>query len=107
MRASDLTDEDIGREFLVTMPVGGSERRRVTFEGFTRRPSDVERPDGGPFWLILLCSPTSRGVLRFRTLSGEEFSGLLVRSNAQVWPLSVDWAVTEDGDIVELGVRAG
>lgn len=106
MRASDLTDEDIGREFLVSLPVGGSERRRVTFEGFTRRPAEMERADGSVYWLILKTSPTSRGVLRFRTLSGEEFSGVLVRSNSQVWALDVEWAVTGDGEIVELGVKA-
>lgn len=106
MRASDLTDEDIGREFLVTLPVGGNERRRLTFEGFTRRPLDVARADGSAYWLILLCSPTVRGVLRFRTLSGEEFSGVLVRSNSQVWELDVEWAVSADGEIVELGVKA-
>lgn len=106
MRASDLTDEDIGREFLVTMPVGGSERRRVCFEGFTRRPAEMERADGSVYWLILKCSPSARSVLRFRTLSGEEFAGLLVRSNAQVWPLEVEWGVSEDGNIVELGVKA-
>jgi hypothetical protein len=106
MRASDLSDEDIGREFLVQLPTGGSERRRVTFEGFTRRPDEMERADGSAYWLILKCSPSSRSVLRFRTLTGEEFSGLLVRSNAQVWALDVEWAVTEDGIIVEIGVKA-
>lgn len=106
MRASDLTDDDIGREFLVPMPTGGPDRRRVTFEGFTRRPAEMERADGAVYWMILKCSPTSRGVLQFRTLTGEEFSGVLVRSNSPVWPLEVDYAVSEAGDIVEIGIRA-
>lgn len=105
MRASDLTDDDIGREFLVTLPVGGSERRRITFEGFTRSPEEMERTDGSAYWLILKCSPTRTSVLRFRTLSGEVFSGVLVKSNSQVWPLAVDYAVSADGDIVETAVR--
>lgn len=104
MRASDLTDDDIGREFLVTMPTGGSERRRVTFEGFTRRP-----PQGTaaavPYWLILKTGPSARGAMQFRTLSGDVFAGLLVRSNSQVWPLEVEWAVSSEGEIVELAVR--
>lgn len=106
MRASDLTDDDIGREFLVTMPTGGSERRRVTFEGFTRRPADMERADGTPYWLILKCSPAAQGVLRFRTVTGDEFAGVLVRNNSQVWPLVISYGVSPEGDIVELAVKA-
>jgi len=105
VRASDLTDDDIGREFLVTMPVGGAERRRLCFEGFTRRPAEMERADGSAYWLIMRCSPTTPSALRFKTPAGVTFTGVLVRSSSLVWPLEVDYAVTESGEIVESAVK--
>jgi hypothetical protein len=106
VRARDLTDEDIGRSFIVPDSTNRG-KKRICFEGVTRRPQDVLADSGGdtPYWMILVCSPIP-GVLSFRTPSGKVFTGVLVRSNSQIWPLEVDWAVTADGEIVELAVRA-
>lgn len=106
MNVSDLTDEDIGR----TMWVKGTTNpnwMRVCFEGLTSRhleKSEHERQGGSPYWMILMATPQP-GLLHFKTPSGQTFTGLLVRSTAEVWPVEVDLAVSEHGEIVELGER--
>jgi hypothetical protein len=99
VRASDLTEDDIGRSFLVPCTTGGSDRRRIVYEGTTHRPG------GDAYWIILRSAPI-RGVMWFRTPAGQVFSGVVCRSSAEVFPLEIDWAVTADGDIVETAVRA-
>lgn len=106
MRARDLTDEDIGRSFLVEFPTAGLDRRRIVFEGFSRRPKGHEPPAVGIFWMIMKVSPGTDGSLLFREASGQVFHGVLVRSSSQVWPLNIDYAVTETGEIVETACRA-
>src|SRR4051794_21134608 len=101
MRASDLTAEDIGRSFLV-QGSDGRDRRRIVYEGTTHQPVRVD--ESVPYWLILMSSPSPM-LMWFRTPAGQVFSGVVVRSNSEVIPLEVDWAVTEDGEIVETAVR--
>lgn len=108
MRASDLTEEHIGRSFLVPV-TDGRERRRIVFEGVTKRPDAGILSGGGsaggdPHWLILLCSPTP-GVMWFRTPAGKAFPGVIVRATAVIFPVEVDYAVTADGEIIETAVR--
>jgi hypothetical protein len=108
MRVRDLTDDDIGR----TLWVLGTLTRdwqRVTFEGLNRSPADAAvsaaENGGPPYWLIMKCTPAA-GLMQFRTPGGQVFTGLLVRADAEIWPVEVDWGVTESGDIIELGERA-
>lgn len=106
MRVSDLTDDDIGR----TLWVKGSMSAnwvRVCFEGLTTRSlatDNADRDGGHAYWTILMCTPTP-GIMHFRTPSGRVFTGLLVRRDAEIWPVEVDLAVAEDGTIIELGER--
>lgn len=108
MLARDLMDEDIGRTFWVQ--VGAAHWERIQFEGLTRRPDETSaRRDGGsPYWLILMCSKTrpASQLMYFKTPDGIVFSGIMLRSNAEVWPVDIAWAVSQDGEIVELGETA-
>lgn len=106
MRVSDLTDEDIGRSLWVKGSMSAN-WVRVCFEGLTTRAlsSDPERDGGHAYWTILMCTPTP-GAMHFRTPSGRVFTGLLVRRDAEIWPVVIDYAVSSDGEIVELGEHA-
>jgi hypothetical protein len=42
----------------------------------------------------------------FKTPDGIVFSGIMLRSTAEVWPVDIVWAVSQDGEIVELGETA-
>lgn len=110
MIAADLTDEFIGRHLWV-QTAGSTDWRRVLFEGSTARPGSAERAaaaavnGGEPFYMIIRCAPGD-GVMTFRTPSGGLFTGILVKSTADVWPVDVIYAVSEDGEILEVGERA-
>lgn len=108
MLARDLTDDDIGRTFWVQ--AGPSSWERIQFEGLTSRPDEATAAtNGGPVhWLILMCSKTRPAgqLMYFKTPSGAVFSGIMLRSNAEVWPVDITWAVSQDGEIVELGETA-
>lgn len=104
MKASDLTEEDIGRSFLVPCTTGGRDRRRIVYEGRAERTRAELASD--PYWLILLCAPTP-GVMWFRTPAGRVFSGVVCRSSAEIFPLEIDLAVSPDGEIIETAVRVG
>lgn len=113
MQVQDLTDDDIGRIFWVKCTLDGS-WQRICFEGLTRKPAEslsqgpaaLAAVNGGQsYWMILKATPAP-GLMRFRTPAGEVLTGLLVRATADVVPVTIDWAVTADGRIVELGERA-
>jgi hypothetical protein len=108
MLARELTDEDIGRTFWVQL--GDQRWERIQFEGLTRRPDEsASATNGGPAqWLILMCSKTRPGgqLMFFKTPDGIVFSGIMLRSTAEVWPVDIVWAVSQDGEIVELGETA-
>lgn len=110
MNAADLTDDDIGSFFWVKPALGG-EWIRLCYEGlFAKRPETLSAGPtaingGDPYFVVLRCAPQP-GVQSFRTPSGERITGVLVRSTAEVWPVRVHYAVTADGNIVELGEEA-
>lgn len=104
MLVTDLTEDDIGRTLWVKGTMSAN-WVRVCFEGLTAKPVESVRNGGDPYFLILRATPQP-GLLHFRTPSGDTFAGLLVRSTAEVWLVEVDWAITADGQIVEIGERA-
>lgn len=103
MLASELTDEDIGRAFWV--PVSAGLWVRIIFLGRSQRSSFAN--GGWPFILILKAAPTQQGqtLMRFRQGDGGVFQGVMVASAAEVYPVEIDYAVTADGEIIELGER--
>jgi hypothetical protein len=104
MLVRDLTDDDIGRVFWV--PVATGVWFRVHFLGFPRR---IDPENGGwPAWIILIAAPTQPGqtLTRFRRLGHPDFYGVMVASAAEIHPVQIEWAVTSDGEIVEIGESA-
>lgn len=104
MLASELTDEDIGRVFWV--PVSAGIWVRIRFLGFPRRKPLAN--GGWPFILILVAAPTQPGqvLMRFRQGDGGLFQGVMVSSAAEIHPVEIDYAVTDDGEIIETGETA-
>lgn len=106
MRAQDLTDEDIGRFFWVPIAIGDGSWQRICFEGLPRSQEEIAANGGTGYWMILKCHPSVPGALTFRVRE-QVFTAVLVRSADDVWPVDVNYGVSRDGSIVELGERAG
>lgn len=105
MRVSDLDDDDIGRVLWIKGTLSAN-WLRICYEGTVSRPDgETIRNGGDPHFLIVRATPQP-GLLHFRTPSGTTFTGLLARPDADVWLVEVDWAVSEDGQVVELGEHA-
>ena len=108
MRVVDLTDEDIGRMMWLQVNSQG-EWSRVCFEGFASTPTSAAKAaksGGTPYWILVLCSPGTPGAMGFRLHNGQLVTGFIVRSSTDVWFVDVEWAVTKEGEIVELSEKA-
>ena len=100
MQVRDLTDEDIGRCFWLHVQTIG-EWRRVVFEGFTKKPA------ADAHWVLVRVPPSVPGAIELRSMdSGELFRAVICKASEDVWPVQVDWAVTDGGEIVEIGERS-